>query len=717
VATPTINLDTRLLYDAFTASPIGIAVETFDGQLLFANPALCRMLAFSEEEMLHKRCVDFSPVEDAEKDWALFQQLTSGSIDHYQIDKRYFRRDGSLVWGRLTVCLLKTIDPPLVLAMVDDISERKLAESRLQDYEKAVECADEMIVVVDRDFRYLVANRKYLLAHRLLKDQVIGRSAYQVLNPGEMDRVKQKAEECLTGKIVNFEIKHFFAGLGVRDVSVSYYPIESKQGVDGLVAILKDITERKSAEDALRESEDRFRRVADAAPVMIWTAGTDKLCTYVNRRWLEFTGHTPEQDLGTGWVAGIHPDDVEASRQMFTECYDRRERFRTEYRLRRHDGQYRWVLDTGAPWFNADGSFAGYIGSAIDVTERKLADDALYASEERLRLAQQAAHMGAFELNVQTGEATWTEELEAVYGLPPGGFGGTHEAFLDLVHPDDRAEVKRLFEQAIQSGQPRRGEWRIIWPDGSIRWVVGRWRVFLNERGEPSRALGVNVDVTERKLAEAAVLQMNRKLLEAQEQERARIGRELHDDINQRLAMVTMELDTLQHSRPKTVAERARRLDDIREQVVRISSGVQSLSHQLHPSQLEYLGIVSAMRNFCREFCGGQSFEIDFEAQELAHPVSSEVALCLFRILQEALHNAVKHSQARKLKVTIGESASNLDLAVSDKGAGFDVQAALNKGGLGLISMQERARLVNGMIEIESRPRCGTSIRVHIPFA
>jgi len=717
MATPTINLDTRLLYDAFTASPIGIAVESVEGRLLFANPALCRMLAFSEEEMLRKQCVDFSPVEDAEKDWALFQQLTSGSIDHYQIDKRYFRCDGSLVWGRLTVCLLKTVNPPLVLAMVDDISERKLAECRLQDYEKAVECADEMIVVVDRDYRYLVANRKYLQAHRLIKDQVIGRSAFQVLNPGEMDRVKHHAEECLSGKVVSFEIKHFFAGLGVRDIAVSYYPMESKHGVDGLVAILKDITEKKSAEDALRESEDRFRRVADAAPVMIWTAGTDKLCTYVNRRWLEFTGHTLEQALGTGWTKSIHPDDVEASFQTYTECFDRREQFRTECRVRRHDGQYRWVLDSGTPWFNADGSFAGYIGSAIDVTERKLADDALYASEERLRLAQQAAHMGAFEVNVQTGETTWTEELEAIYGLPPGGFGGTHAAFLDLVHPDDRTEVSKLVEEAIRSGQPRRGEWRITWPDGSIRWVVGRWRVFMNERGEPWRALGVNVDVTDRKFAEAALLQMNRKLLEAQEQERARIGRELHDDINQRLAMVAMELDTLQRNGPKKMAERIQRLDEIREQVVRISSGVQSLSHQLHPSQLEYLGIVSAMRNFCREFCCGQSFEIDFEGQELAHPVSSEVALCLFRILQEALHNAAKHAQVRKLKVMVGESISALNLAVSDKGAGFDVQAALNKGGLGLISMQERARLVNGTIEIESRPGGGTSIHVHVPFA
>jgi len=132
------NLETRWWYDAFSVTAIGVAIETLNGQLVFANPSLCRMLGYSEEELLRKRCVAFSPVEQAKREWALFGQLKSGSIDHFQIDKRYTRRDGSLVWGRLTVSLIKTVNAPLVLAIVDDISARRLAESSLEEYEKAV---------------------------------------------------------------------------------------------------------------------------------------------------------------------------------------------------------------------------------------------------------------------------------------------------------------------------------------------------------------------------------------------------------------------------------------------------------------------------------------------------------------------------------------------------------------------------------------------------
>ena len=116
--------DTQLFHDVFSASPIGIAVENLDGQPLFVNPAFCSFLGFSAEELCRKHCVDFSPAEDAEKDWTLFQQLRAGTIDHYQLEKRYFRRDGSLVWGRLNISILKSHPSPLVIAMVEDITDK-----------------------------------------------------------------------------------------------------------------------------------------------------------------------------------------------------------------------------------------------------------------------------------------------------------------------------------------------------------------------------------------------------------------------------------------------------------------------------------------------------------------------------------------------------------------------------------------------------------------
>src|SRR6201997_1500237 len=440
--------DIQVFHGVFNASPIGIAVEDFDGRPLFTNPAFCSFLGFTEEELRNKHCVDFSPPEDAQKDWALFQQLKAGSIDHYQLEKRYFRRDGSLVWGRLSISLLNSRPSPLVVAMVEEI------------------------------------------------------------------------------------------------------------------------TDKKTAEEAVR------------------------------------------------------------------------------------------------------------------------------ASEERLRLAQQIAHVGSFEWNIQTGVNTWTPELEAMYGLQPGTFAGTQTAFENLVHPDDRAAVIKLSDAAMKSGQPTQGEWRVIWADGSVHWIAGRWQVFMDASGDPSKMIGVNIDVTERKLAEEALLSserryrllfernvagvgiasldgrvldcnegwarilgyqskdelrgrhasefyfnpaerqslvdelfekqvlfsrelqlkrkdgtpvwvlfnaavhsdhdrpilqatmidisewkradealsgMTRKLIEAQEQERARIGRELHDDINQRLAMLSLELEQLQEN-PSEIQPRVK---ELRREMAEVSNDVQ----------------------------------------------------------------------------------------------------------------------------------------------
>jgi len=454
----------RLLYDAFDASPIGIALENLDGQPLFVNPSFCSMLGFTEEEMRSKHCRDFSPPEDAEKDWALFQQLRAESIRQYQIEKRYYKRDGSLMWGRLSISLLQRT-PPLILAMVEDITEKKKSEESLRD------------------------------------------------------------------------------------------------------------------------------------------------------------------------------------------------------------------------------------------------------SEERLRLAQQAARMGTFEWNIRTGVNTWAPELEAMYGLPTGGFSGTQAAFENLVHPDDREQVRDLIEQSLKAGQPTRGEWRVMWPDGSIRWIVGRWQVFMNEAGRPSRMIGVNLDVTERKLAEQALAEMTRKLIRAQEQERARIGRELHDDINQRLTMFGIELKQLEDD-PSELEHKAQKL---RRDMLELSSDVQALSHDLHSSKLEYLGVVAGMKSWCKEFADRHRIEIDLK-HDVHSGLSWEIGLTMFRVLQESVHNAKKHSASRLIEVQLREESNEFHLVVADSGRGFNVAAALQGNGLGLTSMRERVRLVNGTLSIDSKPARGTTIHVRIPF-
>ena len=200
-------------------------------------------------------------------------------------------------------------------------------------------------------------------------------------------------------------------------------------------------------------------------------------------------------------------------------------------------------------------------------------------------------------------------------------------------------------------------------------------------------------------------------MIEAQEQERARIGRELHDDIGQRLGMLSFQLEKLQDNPFETRS----RVQQLRKEIIEISNDVQALSHQLHSSKLEYLGVVGGMKSWCRDFAERQKIEIDYR-HNVRSTLSTEVGLCIFRVLQEALHNAVKHSGVTRTEVQVYEDAGEIHLVVADSGRGFDVEAAKHGKGLGLTSMRERVRLLNGTIGIESKPMAGNTIRVRVPL-
>jgi signal transduction histidine kinase len=204
---------------------------------------------------------------------------------------------------------------------------------------------------------------------------------------------------------------------------------------------------------------------------------------------------------------------------------------------------------------------------------------------------------------------------------------------------------------------------------------------------------------------------MSASLVKAQEQERARIGRELHDDINQRLALLAVKIENL----PENASDVQTHVHEMREELVQISSDVQGLSHELHSSKLEYLGAVAGIKSWCREFGERHRMEIAF-TNNVSSVLPLEIGVCLFRILQEALHNTVKHSGVTRVEVHLAERSNEVHLTISDSGKGFDLEAAKQGAGLGLTSMQERVRLVNGACSIESKPMRGTRIHVRVPL-
>ena len=231
--------------------------------------------------------------------------------------------------------------------------------------------------------------------------------------------------------------------------------------------------------------------------------------------------------------------------------------------------------------------------------------------------------------------------------------------------------------------------------------------------GEPC-ALCVAADITERKLAEEALAGVGRKLIEAQEAERTHIARELHDDVNQRIAVLAMNLHMLRQGLSPSEIGTGERIDDAYEQVRNLSADIQALSHRLHSSGLEYVGLKGAVTGFCREVSERQKLKIELRVDNLPETLSPEASLCLFRVLQEAVHNALKYSGTGECDVSLTGTATDIQLIVRDSGAGFDSDN-LKGQGLGLISMRERLRLVKGQLSIESRPGHGTTIRATVP--
>ncbi len=335
-------------------------------------------------------------------------------------------------------------------------------------------------------------------------------------------------------------------------------------------------------------------------------------------------------------------------------------------------------------------------------------------TERRLALAAAAANLGIWIHDLPRDEiwasAQWRELL---------GFTKSErldlECFLQRLHPDDRERIREAFTQATQHTDYYEEEYRAMLPNGQIRWIASRGHVEFSE-GQPVLRRGASLDITRRKQAEEAAQSLSGRLIDAQEAERKRLARELHDDLSQNLAFLAVELDIFGQKPPIASSDVSKHMTELSAQVRNLSSSVHRISHDLHPAKLEQLGLLAAVRALCRDFGEAQNIAIAFVPHDVPRSVPDDIALCLYRVVQEALQNVLKHSGAAAAKVELSCSGGELCLVVSDQGCGFDSSAKTDGGSLGLVSMHERVRLVRGRISVQSREGEGTRIMVHVPL-
>ncbi len=283
--------------------------------------------------------------------------------------------------------------------------------------------------------------------------------------------------------------------------------------------------------------------------------------------------------------------------------------------------------------------------------------------------------------------------------------------------PESHSKMSDLLEKWNKTGQLESEEIVVLTRDGERRVVLLNAGSVVNAEGNLLHSTSVHVDITERKRAEEALSTVNQRLIAAQEEERTRIARDLHDDINQRIALLAVRLQSLQLSLPVSVAEISHAISEASKETMDLGSDIQALSHRLHSSKLEYLGLASAAGSFCRELSDRQSMEIEFHYESIPNDLPREISLCLFRVLQEALQNAIKHSGSRHFQVLLRGGASGVELTVLDSGIGFDPEDATRGTGLGLTSIKERLKLVNGKLFIDSKSQHGTMILARVPLS
>ena len=356
---------------------------------------------------------------------------------------------------------------------------------------------------------------------------------------------------------------------------------------------------------ALRESVEQFRLRSDQAPVLIWTARPDTTLDYINGFCEQLTGRPLEVLRENGWLDFVHPEDLDRCLGTYMPAFEARRPFLLEYRLRHADGDYRWFLASGVPKYGPDGSYTGYVGCDIDITERK-------NNEDRIRASQAA--------------------LEA-----------------------SRLEIQHL---------------------------AGR-------------------------------------LIEAQEVERARIARDLHDDVSQQLAGVSIAFSGLkQRLGEYHVSEELRQeLVELQQQTLKLARNVRQLSHDLHPAVLQHLGLVKGLTWYCGELGRAHRVAITCTAEGDFGAITPDAALCVYRIAQEALRNVIAHARASRADVRLFQLGDQAQIMITDDGRGFDAASRVERDtGLGLVSMSERARLIGGTVSILSRPNRGTQVEATIPM-
>ena len=588
-------------------------------------------------------------------------------------------------------------------------------------YRRLVESAPDAILVVE-DLRIVFANpAAATLVGKTGTDDLIGESVLDLLDSDHREIFRQRLIEWRTDRstqILDVALRR--ADGRIVDVGIIGAPLRD-QAPGAVHLVVRDITERKRAERALRESEERLSMALAGALEGVWDWNLETNAVVYSPRWTEMLGYSLDEiePNVTAWERLVHPDDrSRADRAHDSVARGQRATYEAEFRLRHKDGHYVHVLSRGFPVRRVPGGkVVRIVGTHLDLTERREAEAALRENEERLKLAFAGAQEGVWDWNLETGAVVYSSRWKEMLGYADDEITPHISAWERLLHPDDVGLAKRLHEHITAGGETYEGEFRLQHKEGHYVEVLSRGYPVRRTPGGPVvRIVGTHFDLTARKRAEAerARSEFLGRLVFAQEDERRRIAREMHDQFGEQLTALALRIRMLKDACGDRDPKRAL-VDAIGEIAERLDHDVDQLVWQLRPTALDDLGLRAALANYVQDWSTRVGIPATLHSSGLLDDrLPADVETALYRIAQEALTNVAKHANASNVEIILERRGSNVLLVVEDDGKGFEPGSERSGHGFGLLGMRERAALVGAALEIEASLGTGTTIFVRM---
>jgi PAS domain S-box-containing protein len=629
------------------------------------------------------------------------------------------RSDGTQFWADVVLTALR--GPGGALRGFAKVTRDMTARHREQEKEAMLAAMFEHtslgIVMVDAAGRYARANPQF---ERLLgydANELAQKTIGELTHPEDVEESRRIFEELVQGRRsqATYEKRYLRSDGQVIWARNSATRLADADGrLRYVMATVENITDRRLAYEALRESEARLQAFTSHSPAVMFLKDRDGRYRFVNPQFLQRFGLSRAQVLGRTDAQLFAPAQASALGESDAEVLARGVPVEYEQTSELPGGP-RFSAVSKFPVFDGTGAVVGLGGVAIDITERRKAEQALREQRTLLEEAQRLAGLGCWEWDPASGRVSWSEELYRIYGVKRGVFQPSFETYLERVHPRDRERVARVVTRALrEQGASFDFEERIVRPGGEERQLRSHGEVVRDASGRPLKVVGACLDITEHKAAEAALRALSRRLVEAEEKERRRIARELHDQVGQNLSALNINLDIVLSSLGEGPLRT--RMQDSLKLVDGTLQSIEAVMGELRPPLLDEYGLGAALAGYAEEYAErtGVRVEID-KPRDLGKALRPEAAVALFRIAQEALNNVAKHAGARLVRIGLSFDTDEVNLSVADDGSGFDVTQA-PRGRWGMSTMRERAEAAGGRFMVDSVPGRGTVVRAAVPL-